>query len=70
MKKLNVLAAGLLILPLAAWAGVGHEAAQSVVGVSPAQSSQGTAAMRPAAHGVGYNCCWIWMSGQWWCVPC
>lgn len=68
MKRLRVLAAGLLVLPFAAWAGVGHQAPGSVV-LGSAQGAQLTAPL-PEARGIGYNCCWIWMEGQWWCVPC
>lgn len=70
MKKLRAFAAGLLVLPLAAWAGVGHQAPHSVVGVSPGQGAPQMVAALPVARGAGYNCCWIWMEGYWWCVPC
>jgi len=70
MKRLRLLAAGLLILPLAAWAAAGHEAPQSVVGVKSARSEQSLVRAMPVPNRTDYHCCWAWIDGQWWCIVC
>ncbi len=67
MTKLRLLPAVALLLPLIAFG----------TSVSPdASSSELAPAALPAAEMAvmdgqeSYDCCWIFMMGRWWCVPC
>lgn len=62
MTKLKTMLLGVAVaLPLAAFGAVEGTAADAAVAPVKAQSGPTQQA---------YRCCWVFYSGNWWCIPC
>lgn len=65
MKSLRTIIALAMMVPLASPAALFDSTADDPT-VLPASEGSTVATETTTA----YKCCWVWMLGQWWCIPC
>lgn len=64
MKSLRTILAIAMLAPFASPAAHYEQAGddRSFVAAAPAATVESATA--------GYDCCYVWILGQWWCIPC
>lgn len=65
MKSLRTMLAIAMLLPFA-----GLAAAVDATAPSPAMPTGIEAGEVASGTTTGFDCCWVFMYGQWWCIPC